>query len=189
MPHYPMVTPTPELRDAIVEVYRPADFGMTSKADDSPLTLADLRSHQIIVASPEALTPGVPILSEESSAASFELRSPWPCHWLVDPLNGTKEFLAKNGEFTVNIALIARHEPMFGVVGVPARDTIYTGLAGLGASRSTVDRAISGTAVTAQPSPDRAPGPRIEGPEFGPSDRPPPIVAPGNVSDHPDRPA
>ncbi|HVN41819.1 MAG TPA: 3'(2'),5'-bisphosphate nucleotidase CysQ [Steroidobacteraceae bacterium] len=146
MSHLPIIHPTPALRDSIaaiarragetiLEVYRTADFGATSKADDSPLTLADLRSHEAIVESLGALTPGVPILSEESSTASFEERSTWPCYWLVDPLDGTKEFLARNGEFTVNIALIAGHEPVLGVVGVPARDTIYTGLMGVGATR------------------------------------------------------
>lgn len=141
-----MLQPTPELRDAIVgiarragdailEVYRSADFGETRKADDSPLTLADLRSHQIIVEALAALTPSVPILSEEAADVSFEDRSRWACHWLVDPLDGTKEFLARNGEFTVNIALVAHHAPVLGVVGVPARDTIYTGLEGAGATR------------------------------------------------------
>jgi 3'(2'), 5'-bisphosphate nucleotidase len=146
MSDYPLLNPTPALLDAVVaiarrageailEVYRSADFGTTAKSDESPLTLADLRSHHVIVEALAALTPGVPILSEESATASFEERSGWPCHWLVDPLDGTKEFLAKNGEFTVNIALIANHAPVLGVVGVPARDTIYTGLEGTGASR------------------------------------------------------
>jgi 3'(2'), 5'-bisphosphate nucleotidase len=107
---------------AIMDVYEGddrKDFGATTKIDKSPLTQADLRSHEIIVAGLHALTPDWPVLSEESAEISFERRSKWQTYWLVDPLDGTKEFVSRNGEFTVNIALIHKHETVFGVVYVP----------------------------------------------------------------------
>jgi len=110
---------------AILEVYGSSQFGTVAKADDSPLTQADLRAHALIVAALRALTPDIPVLSEESAAIPFAQRSGWLRHWLVDPLDGTKEFVARNGEFTVNIALIQAHAPVLGVVGVPVRDTVY----------------------------------------------------------------
>jgi 3'(2'), 5'-bisphosphate nucleotidase len=118
----------------ILDVYRqPID--VVTKADASPLTIADLRSHEAILAGLSALTPTMPILSEESSDVPFATRSSWSAFWLVDPLDGTKEFLKRNDEFTVNIALIAEHAPVFGVVYVPAQDILYWGGAALGAFR------------------------------------------------------
>jgi 3'(2'), 5'-bisphosphate nucleotidase len=119
----------------ILHVYRTQDVGQTAKADRSPLTIADLRSHQLIVGALAELTPGVPVLSEEGAAIPFAERSAWPQHWLVDPLDGTREFLSANGEFTVNIALVANHEAQLGVVHVPVRATTYWGGPGLGAWR------------------------------------------------------
>jgi 3'(2'), 5'-bisphosphate nucleotidase len=111
----------------IMQVYSSGDFGTTSKTDNSPLTEADLRAHKLIVANLQTLTPGIPVLSEESADISFGERSGWSRYWLVDPLDGTKEFLSRNGEFTVNIALIDRHVPVLGVVYAPARDVLYEG--------------------------------------------------------------
>lgn len=125
---------------AILAVYESGDFGTTTKQDDSPLTVADLAAHRLIAAELAALTPEIPVLSEESAARPFAERGRWPCYWLVDPLDGTREFLARNGEFTVNVALIVGHDPVLGVVGVPARGVIYSGIPGRGATR------ISGTA-------------------------------------------
>ena len=104
---------------AILEIYE-SDFEVANKADESPLTQADLAAHAIIVAGLEAATPDVPIVSEESEPPPYDVRATWTRYWLVDPLDGTKEFVNKNGEFTVNIALIEGHEPTFGVVGLPA---------------------------------------------------------------------
>jgi 3'(2'), 5'-bisphosphate nucleotidase len=112
--------------DAILEIYD-TDFDVEAKADDSPLTQADLAAHRIIAAGLERLTPEIPLLSEESSPPDFAVRTTWTRYWLVDPLDGTKEFISKNGEFTVNIALIDHHRPIFGVVGVPAQGVVYTG--------------------------------------------------------------
>lgn len=123
----------------ILEVYRSKDLGETAKADRSPLTIADLRAHAVISQALKALTPGIPILSEEGAAIAFEERARWPRHWLVDPLDGTKEFVRGNGEFTVNIALIEGHEARLGVVYVPVTGTLYWGGPGLGAWRQVGD--------------------------------------------------
>jgi 3'(2'), 5'-bisphosphate nucleotidase len=118
--------------DAILSVYS-EQFEVTHKTDQSPLTVADLRSHEIISKGLLALTPDVPVLSEEASDISFEQRQQWTRYWLVDPLDGTKEFVSRNGEFTVNIALIDDHVPVLGVVHVPVTSTTYTGAVGVGA--------------------------------------------------------
>jgi 3'(2'), 5'-bisphosphate nucleotidase len=119
---------------AILEIYA-KDFEVTHKADESPLTQADLASHRLIRDALARLTPNLPLLSEESAEIDFETRASWPEYWLVDPLDGTKEFVNRNGEFTVNIALIREHEPILGVVHVPVTGVTYTGIVGAGASR------------------------------------------------------
>src|SRR5215207_3832541 len=104
--------------DKILEVYGQA-VQVTHKADASPLTIADLRAHKVITDGLAALTPQLPVLSEEASDIPYAVRKTWTRYWLVDPLDGTKEFLSRNGEFTVNIALIDHHVPILGVVYVP----------------------------------------------------------------------
>jgi 3'(2'), 5'-bisphosphate nucleotidase len=115
-----------EAGDVIMEIYARDDHGATLKADDSPLTLADRAAHECIVAGLTALTPEIPILSEEAESAAYAVRSRWQRYWVVDPLDGTKEFLKRNGEFTVNIALIEGGRPVAGVVHAPALGTTYT---------------------------------------------------------------
>ena len=110
----------------ILKVYE-TDFEIQTKSDESPLTQADLAAHQVIVAGLHSLTPEIPIISEESAPPSFAQRSQWKRYWLVDPLDGTKEFVNRNGEFTVNIALIDGHDAVFGVVGVPVQKKVYVG--------------------------------------------------------------
>ena len=110
----------------IMKVYE-SDFDVVTKDDASPLTQADLASHRSIHSALRALTPEIPVLSEESSLPDFATRRGWSRYWLVDPLAGTKEFDNRNGEFTVNIALVEGHRAMLGVVGVPAQRVIYTG--------------------------------------------------------------
>jgi 3'(2'), 5'-bisphosphate nucleotidase len=122
--------------EAILTVYG-QQFEVTNKADQSPLTLADTKSHEVIVNGLKALTPDIPVLSEEASDIPYSERSRWRRYWLVDPLDGTKEFVSRNGEFTVNIALIDGHDPVLGVVHVPVSDTTYTGARGAGATRQT----------------------------------------------------
>jgi 3'(2'), 5'-bisphosphate nucleotidase len=106
------------------------------KADNSPLTQADLASHQYIVTRLRALTPDLPILSEESQEVAASTRQGWQTFWLVDPLDGTKEFVQRNGEFTVNIALVSGHRPVLGVVHVPVLDLTYWAADGHGAFKA-----------------------------------------------------
>jgi len=120
----------------IMDVYESGETHTTAKDDSSPLTVADLRSHRLIEDALHALAPGIPVLSEESATIPFEERSRWSRYWLVDPLDGTKEFISRNGEFTVNIALIEGHQPVLGVVHVPAQSVTYWGVPGEGAWRS-----------------------------------------------------
>jgi 3'(2'), 5'-bisphosphate nucleotidase len=122
---------------AILEVYASGESTARAKADDSPLTEADLRSHRLIAAALRELTPGIPILSEEGAAIPYDERAGWRRYWLVDPLDGTREFLSRNGQFTVNIALVESHAPVLGVVQVPVSDTTYQGVPGVGAWRQT----------------------------------------------------
>lgn len=115
----------------ILDVYN-SDFAVENKEDKSPLTLADKKSHETIEQELSALFPEVPILSEEGKSISYTERSKWEYFWLVDPLDGTKEFVKRNGEFTVNIALIQNGYPVFGVIYAPVLDTAYIGKQDLG---------------------------------------------------------
>jgi len=119
---------------AIMAVYA-REFAVESKADRSPLTEADLASHRLLVAGLEALTPDIPVLSEESAALDPGLRRAWPRLWLVDPLDGTREFVKKNGEFCVCIALIEHGVPVLGLVHAPVGGVTWSALAGEGAWR------------------------------------------------------
>ncbi|MDH4107716.1 MAG: 3'(2'),5'-bisphosphate nucleotidase CysQ [Gammaproteobacteria bacterium] len=131
-----LIEPLVELAEAagraILAVYE-TDFAVRHKDDDSPLTQADLASHRCIVAGLRALDPSTPILSEEGGMPDFAERSRWSEYWLIDPLDGTKEFVNRNGEFTVNIALINRHRPVLGIVHVPVKGRTYVGCEGHGA--------------------------------------------------------
>ncbi|MDQ0162555.1 3'(2'),5'-bisphosphate nucleotidase CysQ [Aeribacillus alveayuensis] len=115
----------------ILQVYK-NNFGIESKEDHSPLTLADKKSHEIIVKGLSSLYPNIPVLSEEGKSIPFETRKEWNYFWLVDPLDGTKEFIKKNGEFTVNIALIEAGKPVFGIIYAPVLDTAYFAKKGIG---------------------------------------------------------
>ena len=119
--------------DAILEIYK-TDFDVTTKADTSPLTEADLASQRRI-AELARLTPEIPLLSEESAEVPYATRRTWRSFWLVDPLDGTKEFVKRNGEFTVNIALIEGGRPVLGVVHAPDLNLTYAAADGHGASR------------------------------------------------------
>ncbi len=125
---------------AIMEVYN-SEFAVTQKDDRSPLTQADLASHRSIVAGLRGLTPDLPIISEEAGLPPFAQRSQWQRYWLIDPLDGTKEFVKRNGEFTVNIALIEDHVPVLGVVVAPDLGVDYYGVRGEGAYRHRSDEA------------------------------------------------
>ena len=110
---------------ATLEVYNSSDFEVQLKSDASPLTKADVKSHQVIV---QALQKtGLPILSEEGKQIPYQERKLWDSFWLVDPIDGTKEFIKRNGEFTINIALIQGSKPIFGVIYVPVSGDLYWG--------------------------------------------------------------
>lgn len=136
-----------EAGKAIMHVYFSSDFGEATKADASPLTLADKAAHHII--SEHLLTTGLPVLSEEGIHTAFTKRKIWNWYWLVDPLDGTKEFLKRNGEFTVNIALMRQHVPVGGVIYAPVPDTLY-----FGATETGVTKIEPGKLTTLQPIPE-----------------------------------
>ena len=121
-----LVSVIKEAGDAILKVYE-SDFEVENKADESPLTQADLAAHEVIMKGLTELDPNIPIISEESVPPGYDVRRSWSRYWLVDPLDGTKEFVNRNGEFTVNIALIENHAPAWGIVGVPVQEKIYIG--------------------------------------------------------------
>lgn len=116
---------------AILSVYESDDFDVSSKSDNSPLTRADLEAHQAISRILEETD--IPILSEEGKNIPYETRKNWSAFWMVDPLDGTKEFIKRNGEFTVNIALIESGFPIAGVIYVPVTDELFVGVLGEGA--------------------------------------------------------
>jgi 3'(2'), 5'-bisphosphate nucleotidase len=126
----------------IMKIYE-TDFDVTRKDDRSPLTAADLAANATIVAGLRDLEPRYPILSEESATVPYVERSRWNPYWLVDPLDGTKEFVNRNGEFTVNIALIHDHVPVLGVVHAPAQQLDYYAARGVGAFREQSGRRSS----------------------------------------------
>ncbi len=136
-PH-PMMAPVVDLAlragEAILPFWR-ADVAVTAKSDDSPVTAADLAAHHVIVAGLTALDSSIPVLSEEDANIPQSVRAGWQRWWLVDPLDGTKEFISGSEEFTVNIALIENGRVVFGVVSMPTNGRFYVGGAGLGAWR------------------------------------------------------
>lgn len=123
-----------EAAAAIMAVYA-QEFEVENKPDDTPLTRADMAAHHIITESLQRLTPDWPVLSEEASDIPWPVRAEWPTYWLVDPLDGTREFVKRNGEFTVNIALIEENQPVFGVVVAPATGTAWHAMQGRAAFR------------------------------------------------------
>jgi len=125
---------------AILDIYD-GEFAVERKADASPLTAADLAAHHAILAGLARLTPDIPVLSEESAdEVSVEQRRGWERLWLVDPLDGTREFVKRNGEFSVNLALIERGEPVFGVVLAPVGGALWHGARGGHAYRRDGDQ-------------------------------------------------
>jgi 3'(2'), 5'-bisphosphate nucleotidase len=139
---------------AILSVYD-TDFEVGHKDDRSPLTEADLAAHHIIVDGLRALTPDIPVLSEESGEIGFEERRRWPVYWLVDPLDGTGEFVRRNGEFTVNIALVQNGRAIIGVVHAPVLEQTWMGCEGVGAFR--LDARGAREALRTRPVPDGPP--------------------------------
>lgn len=130
-----------EASQRILTVYQRADFGITEKADRSPLTEADMAAHEALVSGLAALAPEIPILSEEDAGIDFAERSRWRELWLVDPLDGTREFIKRNDEFCINIALVREHEAVFGLILVPVSGVCYYAWRGGGAYRQRPDTA------------------------------------------------
>jgi len=127
---------------AILDVYHAGmdKWEIQQKSDDSPLTRADTASHRIISDGLKHLFPEIPILSEEGKDIPYEKRKNMDRYWCVDPLDGTKEFISRNGEFTVNIALIVGNEPIFGVIYVPVTDVLYYGMKGQGSFKTAAGK-------------------------------------------------
>lgn len=131
--------------DEIIETAREAgeqiltyysdDIEVYHKEDDSPLTKADLASHKVILKALQKIDPDTPVISEEAELPEYDLRKNWDSFWIVDPLDGTKEFIKKNGEFTVNIALIEQGEPVLGVLYIPFKEQLYYAQKGKGSFR------------------------------------------------------
>tara|TARA_B110000967_G_scaffold72265_1_gene74793 strand:- start:17848 stop:18636 length:789 start_codon:yes stop_codon:yes gene_type:complete len=134
---YTAITAALEAGKAILEIYHAGDFDVQVKDDNSPLTKADLVSHRKIVAYLEKTN--IPILSEEGKAIPYKQRKGWRQLWIVDPIDGTKEFIKRNGEFTVNIALIENQKPSIGVIFVPATRDLYFSTKEKGAFKMSVD--------------------------------------------------
>jgi 3'(2'), 5'-bisphosphate nucleotidase len=168
---------TPALLDAVVElsrfagdkimqVYGKDDFSVQTKGDQSPLTEADLAAHHAIVDALTELTPEIPILSEESAdTITWAQRREWPAYWLVDPLDGTKEFIKRNGEFTVNMALVENHDTTMGVVHVPARGETYSAAVGVGVFKHSGQGSTAISVQAPAASPMRVAGSRSHGNE------------------------
>ena len=138
----------------VMDVYN-SDFDVTYKSDHSPVTAADLAANDVILAALQKLTPDIPVLSEEAASAPWSERKNWKKFWLVDPVDGTKEFTRRTGEFTVNIALIEQGEPVLGVVTAPALKEAFWGAKGEGAFKRDNAGKISEIQIAEQPSKTR----------------------------------
>lgn len=146
--------------NAICEYYQaPGAQAFDTKGDDTPLTQADLAAHRILVEGLSALSPVLPVLSEESGEAEMAARREWSRYWLVDPLDGTKEFLARTGEFTINIALVHNHRPVLGLIYLPLDRRAYVGLPGHAALRydAADETGWKSTPITSRPLDGGAP--------------------------------
>ena len=139
----------------IMDIYL-GGFEVEEKKDRSPLTTADLVSHKLICKQLQALTPDIPVLSEESVSIPYRQRSTWNQYWLIDPLDGTREFIKRNDEFTVNVALIVGHSSYLGVVYIPAQDICYFAARGCGAFKQEQDKTAN-RIRTRTSSPDATP--------------------------------
>lgn len=146
----PLIDIARHASNEILEIYD-TGFEVFEKDDLSPLTSADLASHRSIIAALEILTPDWHLMSEESADISWDERKSWSRYWLIDPLDGTREFIKRNGEFTVNIALIENHKPVLGVVHVPVSAVTYYGATGIGAFCKRGDHAAR--TISTRPAP------------------------------------
>lgn len=125
---------------AVMEIYKEDDLGVEMKEDNSPVTIADLQSNKIIEEGLKQLSPEIPLLSEEAPKASYAERKNWEYCWIVDPIDGTKEFIKRTGQFAINIALVKDKHPIIGVIYLPAHDIVYFAEKGKGAFKKTADQ-------------------------------------------------
>lgn len=123
--------------DAVLEIYERGDYKSYQKDDDSPVTSADYKANEVIMARLLAMTPDIPVMSEETDNGSLDDRAHWDRYWLIDPIDGTQEFIARSGDFAVNIALIENNEPVIGVIFWPPGQTLYFASKGGGAFKSS----------------------------------------------------
>lgn len=128
-----------EAGEAILRVYDKGDYESYEKSDESPVTSADYLANNIIVDALEKATPDIPIMSEERKIESLEERQNWQRYWLIDPIDGTQEFIARSGDFAVNIALIENNEPVIGVIFWPPGQTLYYASKGQGAFKESAE--------------------------------------------------
>jgi 3'(2'), 5'-bisphosphate nucleotidase len=143
---------------AVMQIYnQDAKTEVTLKADHTPLTTADVRSHEILTAGLQQLTPGIPVLSEESVPVPFAERKKWQQYWLIDPVDGTTEFIERTGEFVINIALIEGHVPVLGMIYVPISNIAYEATRGCGAFKHTAEGTYE--FISSRPSPHPNPPP------------------------------
>jgi 3'(2'), 5'-bisphosphate nucleotidase len=150
----PLLKIAAQASERILKIYA-TEFQVDIKDDRSPVTAADKAAHEIILQGLQRLTPDLPVLSEESKQIPYSERQRWESYWLVDPLDGTKEFISRNGDFTINIALIQKHAPVVGLVHIPVENLSYYGVVGAGAYRQKTGntpkairvRPFGGTAV------------------------------------------
>ena len=131
------ITAALEAGKAILDIYHSGEFDIKLKGDNSPLTKADTASHHVIMSF--LTTTNIPVLSEEGKDIPYQERKDWSQLWIVDPIDGTKEFIKRNGEFTVNIALIKEKQPIMGVIYVPCTQELYFSLEGVGAYKIEID--------------------------------------------------
>jgi 3'(2'), 5'-bisphosphate nucleotidase len=117
----------------VLEIYDSGDFTSFQKDDNSPVTTADFKANEIIMQMLQKATPDIPIMSEETEISTLELRKTWTKYWLIDPIDGTQEFIARSGDFAINIALIENNVPILGVIYWPTGETLYSALKGHGA--------------------------------------------------------
>lgn len=128
-----------EAGDLIMELYEEQAYATYEKADESPVTSADYAAHRFITEQLAELSPDIPILSEEGAHLTLAERQQWQRYWLIDPIDGTQEFIARSGDFTVVIALVERHQPYLGVIYWPAGDKLYLAQRGAGAFRRDIN--------------------------------------------------
>jgi 3'(2'), 5'-bisphosphate nucleotidase len=125
-----------EAGKVVLEIYDSGDFTSYQKEDDSPVTTADYKANEVIMAMLQKATPDIPIMSEETEIGPLELRKTWTRYWLIDPIDGTQEFIARSGDFAINIALIENNVPILGVIYWPTGETLYSALKGHGAFKA-----------------------------------------------------